>query len=224
MGILYVTATPIGNLEDMTVRALRTLQQVRVIAAEDTRHSLKLLNHFGLSARLVSYHDHNKDAMTATLLGLLDRDDVALITDAGTPCISDPGYEIVSAAHAAGIEVQLIPGADAITTLIASAPGDGPFRPVRFVGFLPRKESAMRALFESWRAGHERIVFYESPNRLEKTLALLRTCLGEREVVIGVELTKFFEEITRATVTNALAYYGRAPIRGEVSVMIQPPL
>jgi len=227
LGTLYLVATPIGNLEDITVRALRVLRQVRVIAAEDTRHSLKLLNHYGFAARLISYHDHNKDTMTATLVAHLERDDMALITDAGTPGISDPGYEIVAAALDGGFEVELIPGADAITTLIASAsrreiPGVESGMPFRFLGFPPRKEGAFRVLFERLHHARELLVIYESPNRLVRTLALLGDLYGERQAVVGLELSKFYEEIARGSLTELRAYFERAPIRGEVTLAVYP--
>lgn len=218
-GVLYIVATPIGNLEDITVRALRILRSVKVIAAEDTRHSLKLLNHYGISARLVSYHEHNKASMTDSLLAMLAREDVALMTDAGTPCISDPGYEIVAQALESGIAVEVIPGANAITTALSASglPSSG----FRFFGFPPRKESQLRAFFEAMRPYRETLVFYESPNRLIKTLDMLHSVFGERQAVVGVELTKMFESFERGTLVELREVFAQSPIRGEVTLLVE---
>ncbi|MBK8025732.1 MAG: 16S rRNA (cytidine(1402)-2'-O)-methyltransferase [Chloroflexi bacterium] len=218
MGTLYIVATPIGNLEDITVRALRVLRSVRVIAAEDTRHSLKLLNHYGISARLMSYHDHNKETMTGSLASVALREDVALITDAGTPCISDPGYEMVQAALDAGIAVEVIPGANAITTALSASglPGER----LRFVGFPPRKDSQLRAFFAALASARETLVLYESPNRLVKTLDMMQAVVGDRQAVVTIELTKMFEEFRRGTVGELHQFFQRNPIRGEVTILL----
>lgn len=222
MGVLYVVATPIGNLEDITVRGLRILRSVRLIAAEDTRHSLKLLNHYGISAKLVSYHEHNKHSMTENLLTMLSREDVALITDAGTPCISDPGYEIVGRALEEGYAVEVIPGANAITTGLSASglPSDG----FRFLGFPPRKEGQLRTLFESLAAHRETLIFYESPQRLLKTLDMLNEVYGEREAVVGIELTKMFEQFQRGKLGELREFFAHNPIRGEVTLMVSGAL
>ncbi|MBL8134470.1 MAG: 16S rRNA (cytidine(1402)-2'-O)-methyltransferase [Anaerolineae bacterium] len=218
MGTIFVVATPIGNLEDITVRALRLLHSVRVIAAEDTRHSLKLLNHFQINARLISYHEHNKDSMTTKLLDVARLEDVALVSDAGTPGISDPGYELVRAALDAGIAVEVIPGANAITTALSAS--GLPSSAFRFVGFPPRKETLFREFVETLRTSAETLVFYESPNRLVKTLALLSEVLGEREAVVTVELTKFFEQFQRGTLGELHHFFGENPLRGEVTLLV----
>lgn len=224
MGTLYLVATPIGNLEDMTVRGLRVLRAVPVIAAEDTRHSLKLLSHFGISARLISYHDHNKERMSEPLLALLERSDLALITDAGTPCLSDPGYEIVGAALEAGFQVEVIPGADAVTTTLAASllPVPDAMRRFRFIGFPPRKESAFAAELRPFASAIETLVLYESPNRLVKTLTAMHTLYGDRQAVVGVEMTKFYEEIARGSLSHLIDHFSRVPIRGEVTLLIAP--
>jgi 16S rRNA (cytidine1402-2'-O)-methyltransferase len=224
LGTLWLVATPIGNLEDITVRGLRVLRAVPVIAAEDTRHSLKLLAHFDISVRLVSYHDHNKERMTEPLLALLERGDVALITDAGTPCLSDPGYEIVGAALAAGYPVELVPGADAVTTTLAAGllPAPEGMRRFRFIGFPPRKESALAAVLRPLAQAAEVLVLYESPNRLVKTLDVLHALYGDRRAVVGVEMTKFYEEIARGTLSALIAHFSRLPIRGEVTLLVAP--
>ncbi|MCK6577060.1 MAG: 16S rRNA (cytidine(1402)-2'-O)-methyltransferase [Anaerolineae bacterium] len=219
MGTIFVVATPIGNLEDITIRALRILRSVRVIAAEDTRHSLKLLNHYQISVRSISYHEHNKDTMTAKLVNLARLEDVALVSDAGSPGISDPGYELVRAALDAGIAVEVIPGANAITTALSAS--GLPSSTFRFVGFPPRKESLFREFAESFRMSAETLVFYESPNRLVKTLALLGDVLGEREAVVTVELTKFFEQFQRGTLGELQRFFRANPLRGEVTLLVR---
>lgn len=219
VGTIFVVATPIGNLEDITIRALRILRSVRVIAAEDTRHSLKLLNHYQISVRSISYHEHNKDTMTAKLVNLARLEDVALVSDAGSPGISDPGYELVRAALDAGIAVEVIPGANAITTALSAS--GLPSSTFRFVGFPPRKESLFREFAESFRMSAETLVFYESPNRLVKTLALLGDVLGEREAVVTVELTKFFEQFQRGTLGELQRFFRANPLRGEVTLLVR---
>jgi len=218
VGTLFIIATPIGNLEDITVRALRILRGVPVIAAEDTRHSRKLLNHYDITAQLVSYHDHNKQGMTNTLLKMLERGDVAVITDAGTPCISDPGYELVGRALEIGAQVDVISGANAITTALCASglPSDG----FRFLGFPPRKESQLKRFLDGVSAASETLIFYESPNRLLKTLAILNEVLGARQAVVAIELTKFFEQFQRGTLPELAIFFETNPVRGEVTLLV----
>ncbi len=218
MGDLYVVATPIGNLEDITVRALRILQSVSLIAAEDTRHSLKLLTHFNIHTRLTSYHEHNKLSKTAALIEALAAGNVAVITDAGTPGISDPGYELIATALEAGIRVIAVPGANAITTSLSASglPTDS----WRFYGFPPRKDGELRAYLSERAEFPETLIFYESPNRLIKTLGVMREVLGDRQAVVGLELTKLFEEFARGTLSELIAHFERAPIRGEVTLLV----
>lgn len=218
MGDLYVVATPIGNLEDITVRALRVLQNVNLIAAEDTRHSRKLLNHYGISTRLTSYHEHNLQAKTGVLLDFLASGDVALITDAGTPGISDPGFELIAQAVEAGIHVIAVPGANAITTAVTASglPSDS----FRFYGFPPRKDGELRAYLGARAAFPETLIFYESPQRLVKTLGNMLDVFGDRPAVVALELSKLFEEFARGTLSELITKFSREPIRGEVTLLV----
>lgn len=218
MGDLYVVPTPIGNLEDITLRALNVLHGVSLIAAEDTRHSRKLLSHFSIKTRLTSYHEHNKQSKTAVLLDALASGDVAIITDAGTPGISDPGYELIAGAIEAGIRVIALPGANAITTaLIASGlPSDS----FRFYGFPPRKAGELRAYLAERADLPETLIFYESPQRLIKTLDAMREVFGDRQAVVGLELTKLFEEFARGSLSELSDQFATEPIRGEVTLLV----
>jgi 16S rRNA (cytidine1402-2'-O)-methyltransferase len=220
-GTLYIVATPIGNLEDITFRAVRILKDVDLIAAEDTRHSRKLLTHFGISKPLTSYFDHNKNIKGSYILDKLREGlSVALISDAGTPCISDPGYQLVRDAVAAGITVVPIPGPSAVLAALSAAglPTD------RFVfeGFLPNRQGKRRERLLSL-AGEERVmVFYESPNRLQAALADLLDVMGNREVVMARELTKIYEEFLRGPVADVLARLKEHQVKGEVVLLVAP--
>jgi 16S rRNA (cytidine1402-2'-O)-methyltransferase len=219
-GTLYIVATPIGNLEDITLRALRTLAGVDMIAAEDTRRTRNLLTHHGLSRPLVSYHDHNKVKQAPRLLAMLQvPQSVALVTDAGTPGISDPAYYLLQAVLPQDIPVVPIPGVTAaITALsVSGLPTD------RFVfeGFLPIKSGRRQQRLEALHDEPRTIVFYESPYRLLKLLQELHDHFGaDRRVVIGRELTKRFEEILRGTALSLLAELESRSIRGEFTVMV----
>ena len=197
--MLYIVATPIGNLEDMTFRAVRTLKEVNYIFAEDTRVTRKLLNHYEIENTVYRYDEHTKMHQIANIINLLkEGKEIALVTDAGTPCISDPGYELVDAAHNEGIRVVPIPGASALTAA-ASAAGIT-MRRFCFEGFLPKKkgrQTLLKALAEEERT----IVIYESPFRIEKTLRDIEQFMGVKEVVIIREITKIYEEILRGTTT-----------------------
>jgi len=221
-GTLYVVATPIGNLEDITARALRILREVALIAAEDTRHSRKLLNHFGIKTPLISCHEHNEQQRQELLLGrLLGGESVALISDAGTPAIADPGYRLVRACHAAGVTVTPIPGPSAIITALCAA-GEPTDRFV-FEGFLPAKAAAREATLRGVCSESRTVVCYEAPHRLLATFAVIATVWGEtRPLVVARELTKLHEELFRGTVGEALTHFGAARVRGEV-VLILPP-
>ena len=222
--VVYVVATPIGNLEDMTPRARRTLAGVDVIAAEDTRQAKKLLGFLDIRGkRLVSYQDHGEAERAAGLVrqSVAEGLSLAIITDAGTPCISDPGYRIVAAAHAAGIKVHPIPGASAPTTLVSASglPSDR----VLFVGFLPTRAGALQQELESWAAARASIVFFESTRRLGRTLTAIRAVYPEARVAIGRELTKLYEEIVSVDIAEASEWLSsHATLKGEVSVMIAP--
>ena len=219
-GSLYLVSTPIGNLRDMTLRAIEVLKHVDIVLAEDTRHSRHLLEHHGIDTRMVSYHEHNEARATESALGRLrGGHDVALISDAGTPLLSDPGARLVSAAADAGIPVVPVPGPSALlAALVASAIGSERFT---FFGFLPRKgrdrDDAMRDLSSLPHTA----VLYEAPNRVAATLAdLERHGGGSRRVSVARELTKQFEEIRRGTVTELAAYYDSSPPRGEVVIVL----
>ncbi len=220
-GTLYIVATPIGNLEDITFRAVRVLKEVDLIAAEDTRHSRKLLSHYGIAKPLTSYFDHNKDFKGNYILERLAEGlSVALVSDAGTPCISDPGYQLVRDAVVAGIPVVPIPGPSAAVTALSAAglPTDS----FAFLGFLPNRQGKRRERLARL-AGEERVlVFYESPRRLLAMLADLCAACGDREVVIARELTKVYEEFVRGRVTEVMERLQEREIRGEVVILVAP--
>lgn len=219
-GTLYLVPTPIGNLGDMTVRAIDTLKAVEVIAAEDTRHTAQLLNQFDIATKQVSFHEHNKETRIPELIGrLVAGDDVAQVSDAGMPSISDPGHELVKAAIAENVPVVPLPGASAgITALIASGLAPQPFT---FYGFLARKPKEQLAELTSLGQHTETIIFYEAPHRLAKTLQNIATALGDdREVVIARELTKRYEEFIRGTAAELVAWAESNEIRGEFVVMV----
>lgn len=219
VGTLYLVATPIGNLEDITLRALRVLREAPLIAAEDTRHTRKLLAHFGISTPTISYHQHSPQARREQVLATLAAGDVALVTDAGTPALSDPGQELVRGALAAGYPVVPLPGpAAAISALVASGLPTDAFT---FLGFLPRKSAARRAVLERFRTTPETLVLYEAPHRLSATLADLRGVLGDREIAVARELTKLHEEWLRGPVSRIEEHYaGEAEPRGEYTLVV----
>ncbi len=218
-GTLYVVATPIGNLEDITRRALRILGEVNVVACEDTRRTRALLTHFALATPTVSYHEHNETSRADELVArMLDGESVALVSDAGTPCISDPGYRLVRVAAAAGIDVVPIPGASAaVAALSASGLATDAFL---FVGFLPSKRSARKARLAELAGVRETIVFYEAPHRIGAMLEDLGEAFGEREVVLARELTKLHEEIVRGSVAEVAANLTSERHRGEFVVVV----
>jgi 16S rRNA (cytidine1402-2'-O)-methyltransferase len=218
-GTLYLVGTPIGNLEDMTFRAVRLLQTVDLIAAEDTRHTGKLLHHFQITTPQISYHDHNRHSRTAELLERLQQGTtIALVTDAGMPGISDPGYELVKGCAEADIVVVPLPGASAaIAALVASGlPCD------RFIfeGFLPAKAQARRAHLEVLQTESRTLVFYEAPHRLRQTLQDFLLLGADRQIVLARELTKRYEEIWRGTVEAAIAHYSTREPQGEFTIVV----
>lgn len=219
-GTLYLCATPIGNLEDMTFRAVRVLREADLIAAEDTRNSLKLLNHFDIQTPMTSYHEYNKyDKGRKLVEKLLEGKDIALITDAGTPGISDPGEELVSMCHEAGITVTAVPGAAAcITALTISGL---PTRRFAFEAFLPSDKKEREAVLDALEKEQRTIVLYEAPHRLVKTLKLLAERLGERRVSVCRELTKRHETVYRSTLPAAAAHYEETPPKGECVIVVQ---
>ncbi|GFO56585.1 ribosomal RNA small subunit methyltransferase I [Geomonas sp. Red276] len=218
---LYIVATPIGNLEDITLRALRILKEVDLIAAEDTRHTRKLLTHFGISRPLTSYFDHNKEVKGNFILDQLEKGmNVALVTDAGTPCVSDPGYQIVRDAWAAGYTVIPIPGAcAAIAALAASGLPSDLFT---FAGFLSNRHGRRREKLQELSKLPGLIIFYEAPKRLLTTLRDMLEILGDRQIVIARELTKMYEEFLRGRLSELIARAEEVPVRGEVAILMSP--
>lgn len=218
MGTLYLVATPIGNLEDITARALRILREAALIAAEDTRHTRQLLAHFDIHTPLTSYFEHNKLTKLEAILTALETGDVALVSDAGTPTLSDPGYELVRAALEAGHRVVPIPGPSAI--LAALAASGLPTDAFVYVGFLPRKDAERRRLLESLRAEPRTLVAFEAPHRLLDSLDAIQAVLGDRRLAVARELTKRHEEIYRGQVSDARAHFARQDILGEITLVI----
>lgn len=218
MGTLYLVATPIGNLEDISARAIRILGEVALIAAEDTRHTGKLLAHFGITTPMVSYHRHNERSRQEQLLAVLGEGDVALVSDAGMPGISDPGAALVRWAAEAGVPVSPVPGASALTAAVAAAGlADGPFITL---GFLPRRGAERRVLIGKAGATGWPVVLSESPERLGATLEELAATWGERAVVVLRELTKLHEEVVRGTLASLAAEFRGRAARGEIVVVV----
>ena len=218
-GTLYLIATPIGNLEDITLRALRVLRECDVVAAEDTRHSGRLLKHFGISKPLLSYFQFNEARRSEEIIERLRRGDkVALVTDAGSPGISDPGERVVKAAIAAGFRVEAVPGSCA---LVAALTASGlPTDEFHFIGFLPHKSGQRRNKLESLKSFDGTLVLYESPYRIEKLLVELSEVFPERQVVLARELTKKFEEFLRGKPAELLAIAKKRSLKGEFVVMV----
>lgn len=219
-GTLYVVGTPIGNLEDITFRAVRILQSVDLIAAEDTRHTGRLLQHFQITAPQISYHDHNQNSRIPELIEKLYQGKaIALVTDAGIPGISDPGYELVKACIEAGISVVPIPGASAVITALSAA--GLPTDKFVFEGFLPAKGKERKERLEFLQSEPRTIVFYEAPHRLRQTLQDLADALGaERQIVLGRELTKLHEEFWRGNIERAIAHYQQKEPQGEYTLVV----
>ena len=218
-GRIWIVSTPIGNLEDITLRALRVLREADVIAAEDTRHTRKLLAHYDIHTPLTSFYQHRQFRQAPGLIGrVLAGATLALVTDAGTPGISDPGAHLVRLALEAGIEVAPIPGPSAAVALlsVSGLPTDA----FVFQGFLPIKSGRKRRALEELAGERRTLVFYESPHRLEKTLALLLEVLGDRQAAVGRELTKVYEEVTRGTLGEALAAYRGRKVLGEIAIAV----
>ena len=217
MGKLYVVGTPIGNLEDLTPRAARILGEVSLIAAEDTRVTRRLLSHLGIHVPMVSYNEHNQHQRLPALLEDLGSGDLALVTDAGMPAVSDPGSDLVAQAAAAGFQVEAVPGVSAVTTALSMSgmSGDG----FLFLGFLPRKARERRAKLEGLTESTHTLVVFEAPHRLKATLRDILAVLGEREMSVCRELTKLYEEVFRGTASEALAHFSEA--RGEFVLVIR---
>ena len=220
MGTLYIVGTPIGNLGDFSPRAVEMLKTVDFIAAEDTRVTLKLLNHFGIRATLISYHEHNAAARGPELLQrLMNGESGAIVTDAGMPCISDPGEELVALCHENGIALATVPGPTAaMTALAASGLPTGKFL---FEGFLPVKKGEREAALQAVARLPHTLIFYEAPHRLRQTLAALLESLGDRPVTLCRELTKLHEELRRTTLAAAAAEYAEREPRGEYVLIVE---
>jgi len=219
-GMLYLVATPIGNLEDISLRALRVLKEVDIIAAEDTRQTIKLLNHFEIRNTLISYHEHNKAERGEYLIKLLlEGKNIALVSDAGTPGISDPGEDLVALAVKKGIEVTMVPGpVAAIAGLILSGLPTGRFV---FEGFLPMNKRARRERIQNLKKETRTIILYEAPHKLYYTLQDLFGILGDRKISMARELTKKFEEVIRCTLSEAIEMYSDKPPKGEFVLILE---
>ena len=222
MGTLFLVATPIGNLEDISARALRVLAEVPLIAAEDTRHTGKLLRHFGITTPLLSYHAHNERARRDHLLAALATGDVALVSDAGSPGISDPGADLVAAAAAAGFQVTAVPGPSALVAAVStSGLVSGPFLAL---GFLPRSGPERRLALGHAGASPYPIVLFEAPSRVAATLLELANVLGDRPAFVAREMTKLHEETRRDSLSGLAAAYAGQEVRGEVVIVVGAPV
>ncbi len=219
MGTLYVVATPLGNLEDITLRALRVLREARLIAAEDTRHTRRLLDRYEISTPSVSYHEHNKLARRDELLAALAEGDVALVSDAGTPAINDPGYDLVVAAINAGFAVAPVPGPSAP---LAALVGSGlPTEQWTFLGFLPSKRKERRAFLERYVTYSTTLICFETPHRLREALPDILEVLSDRRMCAARELTKLHEEWVRGTVSEVITHFTTQLPRGEFVLVIE---
>jgi 16S rRNA (cytidine1402-2'-O)-methyltransferase len=219
LGTLYLVATPIGNLADITHRAIQILKDVELIACEDTRHTRKLLQHYGITTRTISYHEHNEQQREAQLIDRLKQgSDIALVSDAGTPVISDPGYRLVRAAIENEVTVVPVPGPSALISALTAA--GLPTNEFFFAGFLPAKSNARRARLSELQSVPGTLIFYEAPHRLAPALKDAYEVLGEREAVVARELTKMHEEIRRGRLSELSTHYANEEPRGEIVVLI----
>lgn len=217
-GQLFVIGTPIGNLEDITLRAISTLKNVDIILAEDTRNSRKLLNAHNIDTKMMSYHDHSSEKEIKKIVSLLlDGKELALISDAGTPIISDPGYGLIRDCIRNDIGIVPIPGVSSITAAmsVSGLPSDS----FTFVGFLPQKKGRLKKIKELKKLDNT-IILFESPFRLEKTLNQLLEHLGDRAVVVGRELTKLYEEVIRGNLSKVIMHFSKSKVKGEIVIMI----
>ena len=219
MGTLYLVATPIGNLEDMSPRAIRILREASLIAAEDTRHTGKLLKHFGIKTPLTSYFEHNKLNKLDYILDKLSHGDVALVSDAGMPAINDPGYELVRAALASNFDVRPVPGPSA--PISALAVSGLPTDAFLYLGYLPHKKTERRSVIGHVSKVTYTLIFLESPYRIVESLEDLLSILGERKICVAREMTKMFEEYWRGTVNGAVEYFKSQPARGEFTLVVE---
>jgi 16S rRNA (cytidine1402-2'-O)-methyltransferase len=219
MGILYLVATPLGNLEDMSPRAVRVLREARLIAAEDTRHTGKLLRHFDIKTPLTSYFEHNKIQKLDAILDALKEGDVALVSDAGTPAINDPGYELVKAGLASGFDVLPVPGPSA--SIAALSVSGLPTDSFLYLGYLPHKQTARRKSLERVADSFHTLIFLESPYRIIESMEDILEVLGDRRVCVAREMTKLFEEYWRGGVSGAIEYFKSQPARGEFTLVVE---
>ena len=219
MGTLYLVATPIGNLEDMSARAIRILREATLIAAEDTRHTGKLLKHFQIETQLTSYFEHNKLNKLDFILEKLSSGDVALVSDAGTPAINDPGYELVKAALASNYDVRPVPGPSA--PIAALAVSGLPTDSFLYLGYLPHKTSERHKRLEEVQSQPHTLIFLESPYRVVESLEDILLILGDRRICVAREMTKMFEEYWRGTASGAVQYFKLQPARGEFTLVIE---
>lgn len=220
IGILYICGTPIGNLEDITLRALRILKEVNLIAAEDTRHTLKLLNHYQINTKITSYYEYNKFKKAPYLVEILKNgQDIALVSDAGMPGISDPGYVLINLALKNNIKIIPVPGVSALITalVVSGLPADK----FVFEGFLPRKIKERKRCFKGIENEERTIIFYETPHRLKRALKDMLEIWGDRKVVIARELTKMYEEIIRGKLSQVLTEISTKEIKGEITLIVQ---
>ena len=219
-GKLYVVPTPIGNMEDMTFRAIKILKTVDIIAAEDTRHTKKLLNHFDVNTPMISYHQHNENTRTEELMtDILQGKNIALVSDAGMPVVSDPGYQLISFAIEKEIDVIVLPGANAaLCALVGSGLSTENFL---FYGFLPRKKGSFQTELKKLSKIESTVIFYESPYRLKQTLEGIKQIIGNRKVVIAREITKLHEEYIRGNVTEIINWLKSKQIKGECCIVLE---
>jgi 16S rRNA (cytidine1402-2'-O)-methyltransferase len=218
-GQLFIVPTPIGNLEDITLRALRVLKEVDLIAAEDTRHTQHLLNHYGISTTLTSYHEHNEREKAQTLVDRIKNGaNIALVSDAGTPVIADPGFRLVAAAIAAGVQIVPLPGAAALATVLSAS--GLPTDRFLFEGFLPAKKAERKAKLQALREQTATLIFYEAPHRLLDTLNDIRQLLGDRRLVIAREVSKVHEEFLRGAVSGIIDQLADREVKGEITLVV----
>jgi 16S rRNA (cytidine1402-2'-O)-methyltransferase len=218
-GTLYVVATPLGNLDDMTFRAVETLKSVDAIASEDTRRTRTLVTRYDIRRPLIAYHEHNEERAAAKLVERMKTgESIALVSDAGTPLVSDPGYRLVELAVREGIRVVPIPGPSAVTAALSAA--GLPPQPFHFAGFLPRKDGARRTRLAELSTLDCTLIFYESPHRLGKSLAAMADVLGDRRAVVARELTKVHEEFVRGALPELAARYAETKPKGEIVVLV----
>jgi 16S rRNA (cytidine1402-2'-O)-methyltransferase len=218
-GQLFIVPTPIGNLEDITLRALRVLKEVDLIAAEDTRHTQHLLNHYGISTSLTSYHEHNEREKAQTLVDRIKNGaNIALVSDAGTPAIADPGFRLVAAAISAGVQIVPLPGAAALATVLSAS--GLPTDRFLFEGFLPAKKAERRAKLQALHEQTATLIFYEAPHRLLDTLNDIRQLLGDRRLVVAREVSKVHEEFLRGAVSGIVDQLADRDVKGEITLVV----